>query len=91
MCSPIFIAFMVLVDIPMYIKRWRADEADGRVYLSISAGLRDAAKCKVVSKQFFVWKEDVPWMSAYFTLAVWLSIWIAHSAPRLEIPKLRQD
>jgi len=87
MCAPIFIAFMVMVDIPMYIKRWRADEAEGRVYLSVAAGLVDAAKCKIISRNVSMWKEDIPWMSAYFTMAVWSSVWLAWKFPRLEMPE----
>src|SRR5262249_2545952 len=30
-----YVAFMCTVDIPMYVSRWLADEANGRLYLSL--------------------------------------------------------
>ena len=38
-----YVAFMFLVDVPMYWSRWIADEASGRHYLSIAQGVLDAS------------------------------------------------
>ncbi len=70
----IYVAFMFLVDVPMYWSRWIADEAGGRTYLNIAQGLLDASTCKLVSFRWEDWKNEVTWMSLYFSVAVWLSI-----------------
>jgi hypothetical protein len=78
-----YVAFMFLVDVPMYWARWLADEASGRHYMSIAQGLFDASDRWVVSHSWEVWKTEVVWMSLYFSVAVWLSIALIH-APALE-------
>jgi hypothetical protein len=78
-----YVAFMFLVDVPMYWARWIADEASGRHYLSIAQGVLDASDRWVVSHRWDDWKSEVAWMSLYFSVAVWLSIALIH-APVLE-------
>ncbi len=73
-----YVAFMFLVDVPMYWSRWVADEASGRHYLSLSQGVLDTSGRWVVSQQWHVWKSEVIWMSLYFSIAVWLSIAFIH-------------
>ena len=84
-CAVLFVIFMVTVDVPMYIERYRADEERGHTYLSFWEGVVDATRCDRVSRDWAVWREDVPWMSAYFTLCVWASLWLAWAAPTLVI------
>ncbi len=77
-----YVAFMFLVDVPMYWSRWLADEASGHHYLSIAQGVIDASGRWVVSHRWEDWKNEVAWMSLYFSVAVWLSIALIH-APAL--------
>jgi hypothetical protein len=81
-----YVAFMFLVDVPMYWSRWLADEASGRQYLSLGQGLLDTSGRWVVSQQWQVWKTEVLWMSLYFSVAVWLSIAFVHT-PALQRQK----
>jgi hypothetical protein len=81
-----YVAFMFLVDVPMYWSRWVADEASGRHYLSLSQGLLDTSGRWVVSQQWHIWKTEVVWMSLYFSIAVWLSIAFIHT-PALQRQK----
>jgi hypothetical protein len=74
-----YVAFMFVVDVPMYWSRWIADEASGRTYLSLGQGLLDTSGRWVVSQQWQVWKTEVVWMSLYFSIAVWLSIAFVHT------------
>ncbi len=74
----VYVAFMFLVDVPMYWGRWLADEASGRVYLSLAQGASDVTGRWIVSHQWETWKSEVLWMSMYFSLAVWLSIALVH-------------
>lgn len=79
-----YIAFMFMVDVPMYWSRWIADEANGRLYLDIAQGLADVSQRWVVSHRWEDWQNEVAWMSLYFSVAVWLSIALVHApAPRL--------
>jgi hypothetical protein len=81
-----YVAFMFLVDVPMYWSRWVADEAVGRHYLSIAQGLLDVSGRWVVSHRWEDWRSEVAWMSLYFSVAVWLSIALIHApAPAPEL------
>jgi hypothetical protein len=79
----VYVAFMVLIDVPMYASRWLADEAAGRAYLSIAQGLLDVAHRTTVSLRWQDWHTEVPWMSLYFSVGVWISLALVH-APAFE-------
>jgi hypothetical protein len=74
-----YVAFMLLVDVPMYWSRWLADEAIGRHYLTIAQGIHDVNVHRMVSYRWFDWKSEMPWMSLYFSVAVWLSVALIHA------------
>jgi hypothetical protein len=76
-----FVAFMSTVDVPMYLSRWRADELSGRAYFSLLDGLRDVSQRWVVTHSYQDWREEIAWMTLYFSLAVWISLALVH-APR---------
>jgi hypothetical protein len=78
-----YVAFMCTVDVPMYVTRWLADEAAGRQYLSLSQGLFDVGSRLAVTFSWDQWREEIPWMSFYFSVGVWSSIALVH-APRFE-------
>lgn len=82
-----YVAFMFLVDVPMYWSRWVADEASGRHYLSLTQGLIDASARWVVSHRWDDWKSEVAWMSMYFSVAVWLSIALVHAPLPMRAPQ----
>ena len=69
-----YLAFLITVDVPMYLRRWRADVARGRRRLGPVEGLRDVSTRWVVTHDLAHWKEEIPWMSLYFSAAVWGSL-----------------
>ncbi|MEF7616282.1 hypothetical protein V4F39_20375 [Aquincola sp. MAHUQ-54] len=73
-----YVAYMFAIDVPMYWARWLADEAAGRSYLALADGLADAASRWTVSHRWSDWHTEVVWMSLYFSVAVWISIALAH-------------
>ena len=73
-----YVAFMFLVDVPMYFSRWLADQAAGRHYATLVQGLVETAQHRVVSFRWDDWKNEVVWMSLYFSVAVWISISLVH-------------
>lgn len=73
-----YIIFMLSVDVPMYWSRWSADQMEGIKYLSLSKGILDASLACVVDFSWDVWRMEIPWMTLYFTVAVWVSISLAH-------------
>ena len=77
----LYIIFMLSFDIPMYMSRWRADEARGRTYLALGQGLRDAWSRRVVTFSWEEWRAEIPWMTLYFSVCVWWSLALVH-APR---------
>lgn len=77
-----YIVFMVSVDVPMYFSRWRADQAGGKHYLSLAEGWADAQQRRVVTRSWEHWRQEIPWMSLYFSAGVWISLGLAHAATR---------
>jgi hypothetical protein len=75
-----YVAYIFLFDVPSYWSRWRADQSNGRQYLSISQGVVDACRTRIVSHRWQVWKTEMLWMSLYFTLGVWSSISLVYAS-----------
>ena len=69
-----YLAFLMTVDVPMYLRRWRAKVAAGGKLLRPLDGLRDASTRWVVTYDLAEWKDEIVWMSLYFSLAVWSSL-----------------
>ena len=69
-----FLAFLMTVDVPLYLKRWRTGDADGDKRLTPREGLRDVSTRWVVTHDLAEWKEEMTWMALYFSLAVWSSL-----------------
>jgi len=74
----IYALYMFLVDVPMYWSRWTFDNEHGHQFLSVTEGLLDASGRWVVSYRWLDWETEVIWMSAYFSIAVWMSIGLIH-------------
>jgi hypothetical protein len=69
-----YLAFLMAVDVPMYLKRWRTGDADGDKRLTPREGLRDVRTRWVVTHDIAEWREEMAWMALYFSLAVWSSL-----------------
>jgi hypothetical protein len=69
-----YLAFLMTVDVPMYLSRWRNEVGDGSTLLSPLEGLRDVSTRWVVTHELSEWKDEIAWMSLYFSLAVWASL-----------------
>jgi hypothetical protein len=69
-----FLAFLATVDVPMYLSRWRADVAGGSKRLRPLEGLRDATTRWIVTHDLAEWRDEIAWMSLYFSGAVWASL-----------------
>ena len=74
-----YVLFMFLSDVPMYWSRWRADQVSGRRYLSVTQGLSDVWRRRVVSARWEDWHTEILWMTLYFTLGVWSSISLVYA------------
>ena len=70
----LYLAFLVTVDVPMYLSRWKEGLADGSRLLGVLEGLRDVRTRWVVTHDITHWKGEIAWMSLYFSLAVWSSL-----------------
>ena len=68
-----YLAFLVTVDVPMYLSRWRAGHPHGKL-LGLIEGLRDVSTRWVVTHDITHWKGEIAWMSLYFSAAVWASL-----------------
>jgi hypothetical protein len=93
-----YVLFMVTIDVPMYVQRWHAALAAGRPVLGLFAGLHDVASRWAVTHDIARWRDEIAWMSLYFSIAVWASLLLGgfglfrHLVPRYRVrrPLLRQ-
>jgi hypothetical protein len=60
----------------MYFHRWQADVAAAKPLLNLALGLWDLTHRWVVTYNIQDWREEIPWMSLYFSLAVWTSLFL---------------
>jgi hypothetical protein len=77
-----FVVFMTLVDIPMYVSRWRQSRQERREFLSMRAGMRDALDRRIATREWSVWRPEAAWLTGYFSIAVWLSESLVHFSAR---------
>lgn len=70
----LYVLFMVTVDVPMYVTRWVADQAQGKLYLGFAEGIYDLNTRWVVTHDIQEWRSEIPWKSLYFSVAVWVSL-----------------
>jgi hypothetical protein len=86
-----YVLFMATLDVPMYLARWHADLESRKPLLGLFAGLHDLATRWVVTHRFAPWHNEIPWMSLYFSVAVWMSLMlgsfglIRHLVPRYRV------
>jgi len=69
-----YLVFLATIDVPMYLTRWQAESTDSIRRLSLLEGLWDASVRWVVTHDIAEWKDEIAWMSLYFSAAVWASL-----------------
>jgi hypothetical protein len=69
-----YLAFLMTIDVPMYLRRWRTEFGDRSKLMRPLAGLYDVSTRWVVTHDLAEWKDEIPWMSLYFSVAVWASL-----------------
>jgi hypothetical protein len=85
-----YVIFMSLIDVPMYVLRWHAQLADGQQIFGFFAGLHDLASRWVITHSIAQWQDEIPWMSLYFSVAVWTSLLLGGFAlVRHRLPRYR--
>jgi hypothetical protein len=62
----------VTFDVTMYLGRRRASAAVQR--LPLGTGLRDCGARRLPTRSWEVWREEVAWMTVYFSVGVWTSL-----------------
>jgi len=70
----VYLAFLAVIDVPMYFERWQADLIGGKQLLGLLAGLHDVSARWVVTHDFGQWEDEIAWMTLYFSAAVWSSL-----------------
>jgi hypothetical protein len=74
----VYFSFMVTVDVPMYIERWKHGKRTGKKPMSVRSGSKDAWDRRFVTWDWKIWKPEVAWLTGYFSSAVWLSLALVH-------------
>lgn len=76
-----YVAYMVLVNVPMYVSRWQDDVIQGKEYLDLRQGLQEILHHCTVTFYWNLWRDDLGWQTLYFSAAVWLSIALIYIRP----------
>ncbi|MCH2021360.1 MAG: hypothetical protein MK207_02670 [Saprospiraceae bacterium] len=79
----LYCIYMVFVDVPAYISKWLASEATGRSYKTVSDGFSEVCTQWTQTRTYVDWQYEMIWMSLYFSIAVWMSIYLINS-PKLD-------
>jgi hypothetical protein len=77
----LFFTFMIMVDVPMYLSRWRQGQKVGgepAKRMLVRKGSSDAWRRRVVTTSWEIWREETLWLTGYFSSAVWLSLLLVH-------------
>jgi hypothetical protein len=69
-----YLWFLIAIDVPMYLNRWRSGIVSGSRSLRPLEGLHDVSTRWVVTHDLAEWKDEIAWMSLYFSAAVWASL-----------------
>src|SRR5262245_5219426 len=69
-----YLVFLATIDVPMYLTRWQVERVNSGGPLSLVEGFRDATVRWVVTHDIAEWKDEIAWMSLYFSAAVWASL-----------------
>ena len=72
----IYFIFMIKVDVPMYYKRYQEYKLKNHNHLSFYDSFKDMCQCKEVTKDFNIWKHEMPWKTGYFVVGVYSTILI---------------
>jgi len=91
LCTVGYMLFMVSVDIPMYFSRWQADIESNHHTLSFIDGFHDLSNRWVVIRNWKTWRAEVPWMTLYYSVAVWTSIALTHVPSMREFRRVDSD
>ena len=75
----VYVAFMLAVDVPMYLQQWRDDAARGVEYEPLVDGLVAMARCRNVVTEYGAWREAVVWQTGYFGVFPALSVALART------------
>lgn len=69
-----YLAFLIVIDVPMYLGRWEQDVAAGKTLFGVLAGLHDVTTRWTVTQDVAQWRDEMAWMGLYFSVAVWSSL-----------------
>ena len=73
-----YVIYMITVDVPAYINNWMANQAEGKVYATLSEGFHQVASVWRQTYAHGDWQYEFVWMTLYFSVAVWGSLLIVN-------------
>lgn len=62
----LFPMYNFVIDAPLYLRRYAADQKAGKHYFGFLEGLVDAATRRIYTHNYNDWSEDMKWMVLYF-------------------------
>ena len=65
-----------LLQVVLYVTRYIEDTQNNVKYKGFIQGFELLHSCKTISKNIDDWGDDAAWMTGYFSICVWSSIWL---------------
>lgn len=65
------------LQVALYVTRYLSDEDKGVHYRSFRDGFSALAECHRSTTDIQVWWSDAAWMTGYFSVCVWSSVWLS--------------
>lgn len=81
--SLLYFAFMVTVDVPMYIEKSKQKVGQAKSKSSVRS-IKDIWSRRVITTNWKVWRHEAPWLTGYFSTAVWISMSLIYVSTRLQ-------
>ena len=72
--SLLFVLYVLVFDVPMYLRRFRGGRKRGQQYLTITQGIVDALNRRQTELAWHKWRDDAVWLTPYFSVGVWVSM-----------------
>ena len=79
----VFNLFLFYDHIPFQYRLWQEDLASGKPYIDLWTGVESSIDDRIVSRSWTDWHEELLWMGSYFTVGVWICLYMIN-APRFE-------
>jgi len=71
-------------NVPMYFNRWKNDLLNAKIFYRFYDGIEQLNIKWIVTYNIVDWKNEISWMTLYFSFAVWVRLLLCY-VPTVDI------